>query len=105
MSGTITLDEAKHHLLVTDQRDDTLIASYLEAADRHIKKRVRSPALATGHAAPAAIKAAALIIVAELYDCRVSLSRLCRPLAEIPSVERLLFPYTESGVTNERRQA
>lgn len=104
MSGTITLDEAKHHLMVTDQRDDTLIASYLEAADRHIKKRVRCPALATGHAAPAAIKAAALILVADLYDCRASLSTASK-IVECAAVARLLFPYTDSGVSHECRKA
>ena len=87
--SVVTLAEAKQHLRVTSNDEDALIELYVGAAMDHIKKYLnREPPVTF------AIKAAALLIMADLYENREA-QLIGDSVNENPAVYRLLFPYRD----------
>lgn len=87
MTPTISLAEAKEHLRITHSNEDTVLAIYIAAADDHIANYLnKSPFMKTS-----ATKAAALLIVGDLYENREAQSD--KDYKINPTVENLLFPY------------
>ena len=84
----ITLTEAKAHLRVSGDDDDTEITAMIDTAEAHVENFLGAP-VATP--APAPIKSAALLCVADLYENRES--QTDRPLTENKTFCALLNPY------------
>lgn len=95
----IELDEAKLHLRVIANEEDSLIATYIEAAEDAVAQYLKRPipwADADGNPVPvpASVRAAALLIVGDLYATREAVTHDRNAHAEVnPTVERLLAPY------------
>lgn len=95
----VDLETAKDHLRVTSNTEDALITRYMKAAEDYIKNYIDgdipgsadSPAEPT----PAAIEAAQLLIIGDLYENRQSqiVGNTTSAIHANPAVERLLFPY------------
>lgn len=90
--ATVTLAEAKLHLRASTYVDspdpeDTLINIYIAAADDYIRNFLDREIIPN----KSAIKAAALLIVADLYENREGSGE--KEIKENPAVMRLLFPY------------
>jgi len=90
--ATVTLAEAKLHLRASTYVDspdpeDTLINLYIAAADDYIRNFLDREIIPS----KSAIKAAALLIVADLYENREGAGE--KEIKENPAVMRLLFPY------------
>ena len=88
----VTLAEAKLHLRASTYVDspdpeDTLITLYMNAADDHIRNYLDREIIPN----KSAIKAAALLIIADLYENREGAGE--KEIKENPAVVRLLFPY------------
>ena len=83
----VTLTEAKEHLRVNHNLEDTKITRDIEAAEDYIKNYLNREEIPI----KAAVKAAALLIVGDLYENRESQSE--KELKANATVERLLFPY------------
>lgn len=91
------LQTVKEHLKVTpdDLSEDTLITTYMQAAqdeienfiDYKLSRLTDSPYIPI----PAAIKAAQLLIVADLFENRQGAGE--KEIKANPAVTRLLFPY------------
>ncbi len=88
--GTVTLSEAKAQCRITNSLEDTLIQIYIDAADDWIANYLNT----SNFTSVAAIKAAALLIVHDLYDNRGATGD--KDFKPNPAVERLLFPYREN---------
>jgi uncharacterized phage protein (predicted DNA packaging) len=85
----VTLAEAKLHLRVNQSSEDSLIEMYIEAAGDMIEKYLNQPAPAVP-----AVRAAALLMVAGLYENREDV--ITGTIVEDnPTVVRLLYPYRE----------
>lgn len=86
----ITLDEAKDHLRVTDCHEDDLITIYIGAAQDYIGKFLNDEDFPNAFS----IKAAALLIVGDLYQNREA-SITGTIVSDNPTVQRLLYPYRQ----------
>lgn len=93
--ATITLQEAKDHLRIIGSAEDSMVQLYIGAADDWITNYLNQgiPGLTDSPAtvAPNAIKAAALMIVAGLFENREAVGE--KEIKHNPAVESLLFPY------------
>ncbi|WP_448208480.1 head-tail connector protein [Azospirillum sp. sgz302134] len=93
----VTLDEAKAHLRVDGPDDDADIGLKLAAAEDLAAQLLNRPLPWTDGAGavvpvPAAVKAAILLILGDLYASREAMSAGLT-LAENPTLGRLLAPY------------
>ena len=86
----LSLSEAKEFLRVDQSNEDTLIQVYIDAAGEHIAKFLN---LATPPV-NAPVKAAAMLIVGDLYENRAS--QLDKQVYENRTVDALLYPYREN---------
>ena len=77
------------HLRVDQSTEDTLIQIYIDAAQDYIKNFLNVPVLPQN----SSIKAAALLIVGDLYENREGAGE--KEVKENPAVMRLLYPYRE----------
>lgn len=89
----ITLDEAKNHIRVDGTHDDAAITAMIAAAKAHIEDYT---GIIFADTAPAPVKAAALLMVGDLYENREAQSD--RPLMENKTFARLLNPYRAMAV-------
>lgn len=87
----LTLAEAKLHIRVDHDAEDALIASLIGAATAAVADYLSMDAEDIDGNAPAPVKAAALLLVADLYANREAQTE--RPLSENPAYRRLLNPY------------
>lgn len=90
----VSLTEAKSHLRVDQSAEDALITLYIEASEDHIKAYLNRsvPGIADSpQTVPAAIKAAALLIVGDLYENREGGGE--KDIKRNPAVDNLLYPY------------
>lgn len=85
----LTLIEAKHHLRVDLDDDNTLIDNLMDAATTATSNYLDGMPL--DDTAPAPIKAAALLLLTDLYENRSASTE--RPLYRNDLFERLLQPY------------
>lgn len=85
--ATVTLSEAKEHLHVTNTAQDNVIAIYMDAADDHIKNFLNK----TQFQKTAAVKAAALLIIGDLFKNREATGE--KDFKINPAAKSLLFPY------------
>ena len=83
----ISLSEAKEHLRVDQNNEDTLIQIYINAADEYIANYLNSASYPKNNA----IKAAALLVVGGLYENREQYGEA--EIKENPAVKNLLYPY------------
>lgn len=79
-----TTAEAKLHLRVDGSTEDSLIATYIDAANDFVKNYLDRETVPN----KSAIKSAMLLIVGDLYENRGN-----APAQENPAVARLLYPY------------
>jgi len=86
----LTLAEAKLHCRIDGTDEDALLAGMIEAATAAVGDYINSPT-PLDTTAPAPVKAAALLLVGDLYANRES--QADRPLSKNPTFERLLNPY------------
>ena len=87
----LTLLETKLHLRVDLDDDDDLIESLIAAATAIIASHLDNPAIVLNTNAPAAVKSAALLLVADLYENRSA--QVEKPLHNNLTFDRLLNPY------------
>lgn len=87
----LTLTEAKAHLRVDGNEEDTLITALINAATTATGDYLDNTTLVLDETAPAPIKAAALLMVADLFENRTEQTE--RPLHRNGAYERLLSPY------------
>lgn len=103
----VDLATAKAHLRVSSSDEDTLIELYMDAAEKHIVNFLDDVYLGTvrpedpddwedeptinADDIPSAIKAAQLLLIADLYENREAQSE--KAITENPAVVRLLYPY------------
>lgn len=85
----ITLSDAKSHLRVDQTNEDGLIGLFINAAEEYISNFLNMPNVP----ATPSIRAACLLIVADLYENREGASE--KDIKENPAVKRLLQPYRE----------
>lgn len=85
----VSLTEAKNHLRILDTSEDALIQLYIDAASDFICNYLDTPNPPNA----AAIKAAALLLVAGMFENRESEGE--QQLKENPALVRLLYPYRE----------
>jgi hypothetical protein len=101
MADLITLEEAKLHLRVTNSSEDSLIGTFIEGVEEWITKFLNAaiPGITDSPPAPpSAIKCAALLMVADLYENRQAQVAGVQMYAN-PSAIALLYPYrTEIGI-------
>lgn len=88
----VTLAEAKLHLraatsVTSPDPDNDLIQAYIDAAEEHVRVYLDRQKIPSN----AAIKAAVLLLVGDLYQNREGAT--FEELKENPAVTRLLFPY------------
>ena len=98
----VTLDEAKAHLRVDGANEDADIALKLAAAEELVAQSLGRPVPwtdGTGEAVPvpASVKAATLLILADLYANREGVAAGLS-LAENPTLERLLSFHRKVSV-------
>ena len=68
-----TLSEAKAHLRVLDNDEDTLIQSYIDAAEAHVAnylERSLDPWTEEGGTAPQNVRQAILLVIGDFYENR-----------------------------------
>lgn len=87
----LTLAETKQHLRVDLEDDDTLITGLIAAATTATGDYLDNASLVMDATAPAPVKTAALLLVADLYENRTAQTE--RPLFTNAAYERLLAPY------------
>ena len=83
----VTITEAKLHLRVDQTAEDALLAIYISAAEDYITQYLNQPSIPQ----TAAIKAAALLIIGDLYENREAGSE--KDIKQNPAVDRLLHQY------------
>lgn len=88
--ATVTLQEAKRQCRVVHSYEDDLIQVYMEAADDWIANFLNT----ANFPQVAAIKAAALLIIHDMYDNRGATGE--KEFRANPAVDRLLYPYREN---------
>lgn len=100
MSDYIDLPEVKAHLRVLHIRDDSYIQLLTKAAFERVENFIDQPlsdlADGTGEI-PSSLKAAALLIVGDLYSNRSDVV-VGTIVAINPTTERLMLPYRKMGV-------
>lgn len=84
---TVTLQEAKDHLRVDQDAEDTTITAYLEAAEEYVEEYT-GQALEELAELPATLKAAILLLVADLYELRSA--QVENPVYQNKTLRRLL---------------
>lgn len=90
----ITLTETKEHLKVDQDTEDDLITLYIQAAENHIENFLNQPIMGAADSpvtTPSAIKAACLLLVANMYENREAMTE--KSLNENTTVKSLLYPY------------
>ena len=87
----LDIDEVKLHLRVDLANDDYLIEALMAAATAATASHLDNPLVVLNATAPAPIKAAAMLLVADLYENRSAQTE--RPLFVNATYERLLQPY------------
>lgn len=87
----LTLDQTKQHLRIDGDYEDDLITSLLTAATAAVGSHLDNPAIVLDNTAPAPLKSAALMLVADLYENRSA--QVEKPLRGNDTFERLLQPY------------
>lgn len=88
------LIEAKEHCRVEVDTDDAMLALYIEAAEEHVLRYLNlteAELLGSPGTRPAPIRAAVLMLVADLYENREA--QVDFEIRPNPAVDRLLFPY------------
>lgn len=95
MVQIVTLAEAKAHLRVTSTSEDTNIQMYVDAAasaiEKYINRSIPGAALPTPRI-DAAIKAACLLLVGDLYENRGT-KITGTIVTDNKAVENLLYPF------------
>lgn len=90
----VSLTEAKMHLKVDQSSEDDLIALHIaaaeEAIENYIGRTIPNKNLSTPNP-PKSIKAAALLIISDLYENRDGATEI--ELKQNPAITRLLNPY------------
>lgn len=86
----LTLPEVKLHCRIDHADEDTLLSAMIDAAVASVGYYINSPTPLDA-TAPAPVKAAAMLLVGDLYSNREALVE--RPLSKNPTFERLLNPY------------
>lgn len=95
MVQVVTLAEAKSHLRVTDTAEDSTIQLYIDAAGSSIEKYLNRAIPNSAQPTPnidAAIKAACLLLVGDLYENRGA-KITGTIVTENKAVENLLYPF------------
>lgn len=87
----LTLLEAKQHLRVDGDDEDTLIQAYADAAVARVLQYCNLSLVPDGPVPEAAFKAAALLTLGELFDVREVGSSDARPM--LRTVTDLIDPY------------
>lgn len=90
----LTLTEIKSHLRIDQNAEDALLQIYLDAAEDYIEKFLNQPIIGKADSpisTPSAIKAAALLIIGDMYENREGAGE--KEIKENPAVSRLLHPY------------
>lgn len=100
MSDYIDPDEVKTHLRVLHTRDDSYIQLLTKAAFESVENFIDRPlsefADSSGEI-PSSLKAAALLIVGDMYSNRSDVV-VGTIVAVNPTTERLMLPYRKMGV-------
>lgn len=86
----ITLTEAKNHLRVDQDAEDSTIQIYINAAIDYIGKYLNNETIPESPS----VKAAGLLIVGDLYENRASQSEV--RIYKNNTVDSLLSPYREN---------
>lgn len=95
MVTVVTLAEAKGHLRVTDNAEDSIIQIYIDAAVSSIEKYLNRAIPNSAQPVPnidAAIKAACLLLVGDLYKNREA-QFTGTIVTDNKAVENLLYPF------------
>jgi len=87
----LTLDQTKLHLRIDHDDEDDLITGLMTAATAAVGNHLDNPAVVLDATAPAPLKSAALLLIADLYENRTS--QVERPLHANETFDRLLQPY------------
>jgi uncharacterized phage protein (predicted DNA packaging) len=87
VGNVVGLGETKLHLRVTQDDEDALIQTYIEAAEEYISQFLNTQNFPDN----SAIKAACLLTVSDLYENREGAGE--KDIKENPAVMRLLYPY------------
>lgn len=87
----LDLDDVKLHLRVDGYAEDNLIEGLMATAAAAVASHLDNSTVVLDAAAPAPVKAAAMLLVSDLYENR-SL-QIERPLHRNETFERLLQPY------------
>jgi len=87
----LTLDQTKLHLRIDHSVEDDLIQTLIDAATAAVGNHLDNPAIVLDTTAPAPLKSAALMLVADPYENRTS--QVERPLHANETFDRLLQPY------------
>jgi hypothetical protein len=96
----ITIDDIETHLRIDNVDEGTLLLVYIDAACEYVNTFTRTDWDAVAVAdVPASVKAAALMVVGDLYENREGQSPIA--LYENKTVERLLWPYRDFTVVVE----
>jgi hypothetical protein len=88
----ITVDEAKAHCRIDDNQSDTELAAMIAAAEAHVENYLN----VLPDPVPAPVKAAALLLVADLYEHREAQSEMA--LYANRAFFQLLNPYRAMAV-------
>ncbi|MEO8408874.1 MAG: head-tail connector protein [Oxalobacteraceae bacterium] len=92
----ITLTEAKTHCRIDGTDSDTELATMIDTATAHISNYLEVAPPYDATTAPAPVKSAALLMVADLYENREAQTE--RPLTENRAFALLLNPYRAMDV-------
>ena len=87
----LDLDDVKLHLRVDATTEDDLIEGLMATATAAVASHLDNITLVLDTTAPAPVKAAALLLVADLYENRSASTE--RPLHRNATFEALLQPY------------
>lgn len=100
MASSVTITEVKAHLRITSNVEDALLQLYMDAANDRIENYINRPIpdnTDSPPTAPAAIKAAALLIISDMYENREGAGE--KEIKENPALKSLLYPYrVELGI-------
>ncbi len=100
MSDYIELSEVKTHLRVLHTRDDSYIQLLTKAALENVENFIDRPLSELADSSgeiPSSLKAAALLIVGDLYSNRSDVV-VGTIVAINPTTERLMLPFRKMGV-------
>jgi len=87
MASIVNLAEVKEHLRITHSFEDTIIGVYILAADDWVSNYLNQTQVPVRNA----IKAAALLIVGDMYEHKEA--HQPETLSENPAINSLLYPY------------